>query len=324
MMLQKLEYSKNNEYFCTINYLNDEIMTIMKKTRLLMMLLALLLTASSNAQDSYREAVKDYWSFTVKDQMTNQMDSALKSSNSLWFESADLDLDQLTDRYLDERLMDYMTDFILPKIKELGVSEAALRENMALRSSPAGMTYAEHYQRLSEVLKGEIVSIMRQDSLKIMNGDTSNPVQIKAGIDAGYVEKFKEILDDEMINSLMGSFDQYANVAAMIMKDNPEELSKIQNMLTSMKVWMTANAQAIVINNAYGIITEEDLDFAAKLKALDTYKLMSLLPIMGGDMMSMGYGIIMDYIKWMEDHGVVANEFPKKVFNEMLKKGNGN
>ena len=39
MMLQKLEYSKNNEYFCTINYLNDEIMTIMKKTRLLMMLL---------------------------------------------------------------------------------------------------------------------------------------------------------------------------------------------------------------------------------------------------------------------------------------------
>ena len=288
------------------------------------MLLALLVAVSSYAQDSYHQAVKEFWSLSLKDYMTIRMDSVLKSSNSLWFESGDQDLDQLTDRYLDERLMDYMTDLILPKIKELGVTEAALRENVALRSSPAGMTYAEHYQRLSEVLKGEIVSIMRQDSLKIMNGDTSNPVQIKAGIDAGYVEKYKKILDDDMINLGMGSIDQYANLAAMIIKDNPDELSKIQNMLTSMKAWMTANVPAITINSAYGIITEEDLDFVAKLKTLDTYKLTGLIPVNGVDMMSMGYGIIMDYIKWMEDHGVVANEFPKKVFNEMLKRGNGN
>ena len=323
-MPQKLEYSKNNDYFCPIDQINNEIMTILKKTRLLMMLLALLIAAGSYAQDSYHQAVKEFWSLSLKDYMTIQMDSVLKSSNSLWFESGDQDLDQLTDRYLDERLMDYMTDLILPKIKELGVTEAALRENVALRSSPAGMTYAEHYQRLSEVLKGEIVSIMRQDSLKIMNGDTSNPVQIKAGIDAGYVEKYKKILDDDMINLGMGSIDQYANLAAMIIKDNPDELSKIQNMLTSMKAWMTANVPAITINSAYGIITEEDLDFVAKLKTLDTYKLTGLIPMNGFDMMSMGYGIIMDYIKWMEDHGVVANEFPKKVFNEMLKRGNGN
>ena len=299
-------------------------MTILKKTRLLMMLLALLVAVSSYAQDSYHQAVKEFWSLSLKDYMTIRMDSVLKSSNSLWFESGDQDLEQLTDRYLDERLMDYMTDLILPKIKELGVTEAALRENVALRSSPAGMTCAEHYQRLSEVLKGEIVSIMRQDSLKILNGDTSNPVQIKAGIDAGYVEKYKKILDDDIVNLGMGSIDQYANLAAMIIKDNPDELSKIQNMLTSMKAWMTANAQAIVINNAYGIITEEDLDFVAKLKTLDTYKLTGLIPMNGVDMMSVGYGVIMDYIKWMEDHGVVANEFPKKVFNEMLKRGNGN
>ena len=296
----------------------------MKKARLLVALVLMLIAASSYAQDSYREAVKDYWSFTVKDQMANQMDSVLKSSNSFWFESGDLDLNQLTDRYLDERLMDCMTDFILPKIKELGVTEAALRENVALRSSPAGMTYTEHLQQLTEILKGEIISIMAQDSLKILNGDTSNPVQIKEGIDAGYLEKYKKILDDDMVNLGMSSIDHYANLAAMIIKDNPDELSNIQNVLTSLKAWMTANIPAITINNAYGIITEEDLDFVAKLKALDTYKMTGLIPMNSVDMMSMGNGIIMDYIKWMEDHGAVANEFMKDVFHEMLKKENGN
>ena len=281
----------------------------MKKLRFLFALMLMLVAANGYAQDSYREAVKDYCSLSVEDYMKIKMDSVLKSSNSFWFESGYLDLDQLTDRYLDERLMDYLTDFILPKIKELGVSESALRENLELRSSPAGRTYAEHMQQLTEALKGEMASIMRQDSLKIMNGDTSNPVQIKAEIDAVYVEKFKKFMDDDMANTVTVYFDQYANLAAMIVKDNPDELTKIQNMLTSLKAWMIANIPAITINNAYGIITEEDLDFVAELKALGTYKLMSLLSLNGGDMMSMGNGIVKDYIKWMEDHGAVTNEF---------------
>lgn len=296
----------------------------MKKAKLLITLLTLLVAASADAQDSYREAVKDFWSLSVQDYMKNQMDTIFKSSNSFWFEGGDLDLDQLTDRYLEERFMDYMTDFILPKVKELGISEEALRENVALRSSPAGKTYEEHMQQLTKVLKGEMASLMLQDSLKIMNGDTSNPVQIKAGIDAGYVEKYKKIMDDDMVNLLMGSFDQYANLAKMIIKDNPDELTKIQNMLATLKAWMTANMPAITINNAYGIITEEDLDYVAKLKALGTYKLMDLIPMIGNDMMSLGSGMIMDYIEWMEHHGAVAQEYMKEDFLEMFKKGAGN
>lgn len=289
--------------------------------------MALLVAFSSYAQDSYREAVKDYCSLSVKDQiaqLTNRMDISFKSCNEYWFERGDLDLNQLTDRYLDERFMDYMTDFILPKMKELCVSEADLRENIALRSSPAGKTYTEHLQELSGVLKGEMISIMMEDSLKIVNGDTSNPVQIDAGIDAAYVEKYKKIMDDDMVNIVTAGFDQYANIAEMIINDNPDELTKIQNTLTSLKAWMIANAPAIVINNAYGIITEEDLDFVAELKALGTHKLMLLLPLTTVDMTPMGNGIIMDYIKWMEDHGAVANDFVKETLYEMIKQERGN
>lgn len=300
---------------------------MMKKARLLIALVVLLVATSAVAQDSYREAVKDYWSLSVKDQitqLTTRMDINFKSSNEYWFESGDLDLDQLTDRYIDERLMDYMTDFILPKIKELGVSEADLRENIALRSSPAGETYTEHLQELSGVLKGEMFSIMMEDSLEIINGDTSNPVQINAGIDAAYVEKYKKIMDDDMDKIVMAAFDQYANIAEMIINDNPDELEKIQNILTKLKAWMTANAPAILINNAYGIITEEDLDFVAELKALGTHKLMLLLPLNTVDLTSMGNGILMDYIKWMEDHGAVANELMKETLHEMIKQERGN
>lgn len=299
----------------------------MKKSRLLIVLLVMLVTASSYAQDSYRQAVKDFWSHYAKDYV-NQIDtvfkSSFKSSNEFWFESGDLDLDQLADRYLDERFMDYMTDFILPKVKELGVSEAALRENVALSSSPAGKTYSEHMKQLTEVLKEEMISIMIQDSLKVIKGDTSDPVQIKAGIDAGYVEKYKSIMDDDMVNYMQGMFDQYANLATMILKDMPDELAKVQNNLLGLKAWMTANMPTITINNAYGIITEDDLDFVAKLKALGTNKLMSLLPMNGGDMMSMGNGIILDYLEWMEDHGAVLKEYVKEDFLEMLKKNQGN
>ena len=92
----------------------------MKKTRFLIALLVMLVAASSYAQDSYRQAVKDFWTYYAKDYV-NQIDtvfkSSFKSSNDFWFESGDLDLDQLADRYLEERFMDYMTDFILPKVK---------------------------------------------------------------------------------------------------------------------------------------------------------------------------------------------------------------
>ena len=296
----------------------------MKKSRLLVAMLVMLVAASSYAQDSYREAVKEYWAIYDKDYV-NLMDSVFKSSNTFWFESGDQDLDQLTDRYLKERLIDYMADnFFIPKMKELGVSEAALRENAALVSTPAGKTYKEHMQQLSKVLKSELISMMEQDSLKVINGDTSDPIQIKAGIDAGYAAKFKEIMYDDIVNTTQVVFNQYANVAKMILKDNPDEMAKIQDKLAAPKAWIAANLPAIMVNCAHGIITEDDLDFAAKMRGLDTHKLLGLLPMNTVDMMSVGYSIMGDYIEWMENHGAVMKEGMKEIILEIIKKMRGN
>ena len=290
-------------------------------SRLLVTLLVAMIAVSGYAQDSYREAVKEYG--VIFNDNVNRMDSIFKLISTDLFESGDVD--QLTERYVEERFMDYVADFMIPKMKEIGVSEAAIREHVALMSSPAGKTYKEHMQQLSKTLMSELFPIMDQDSLKVMNGDTSDPIQIKAGIDAGYVEKFKEIMYDDMVNSIQAVVNQITNIATMIFNGSkPDELANIQNRLVGPKAWIAANLPAIAVNCAYGIISEDDLDVAAKLKALDTHKMQSLLPIGNVDIMSMGNGMMVDYIEWMENHGAVTKEYAKKMILEMINKKRSN
>ena len=283
----------------------------MKRSRLLIAVLVMLVAASGYAQDSYREAVKEYLAISSQgalDANLNRIDSIYKEHNIFWFESGDVDLNQLTERYFKEGFMDYMTDFMCAKIKELGVTEAGLREFMSLMSTPEGQTYKEHMAQWIEAIKCDTTALNGLDIPKIMAGEDPDPIQVKAGIDPGYVEKYKKVLGADLTNYMQGIMDQYINLFAMIFKEMPDEMKDAQNELDRVKNWMVANVQTIALNNAYGIFTEDDLDFAAKMQTLDTHKLIGLLPMNPGDMMSMGQRIMKNYFEWMEDHGAVVKE----------------
>ena len=295
----------------------------MKKTRLLIALLVMLVAASGYAQDSYREAVKEYMAVNSKEALNNywnRMDSVLKANNTYWFESGDVDLNQLTERYFKEGIMDYMTDFMCAKTKELGVTEAGLREYISLMSTPEGQTYKEHMAQWVEAIKRDTTVLNGQDSLdslKIMAGEYPDPIQVKAGIDPGYVEKYNKVLEADLVKQyLQGYFDQYFNIFTMIFREMPDEMKDMQKRFDGMKNWMTANIPTIALNNAYGIFTEDDLDFVAKTQTLDTRKLIGLLPMNPGDMMSMGIGVMKDYIEWMDDHGAVMKEGMKEFLQD--------
>ena len=255
------------------------------------------------------------------------MDSVLKANNTYWFESGDVDLNQLTERYFKEGIMDYMTDFMCAKTKELGVTEAGLREYISLMSTPEGQTYKEHMAQWVEAIKRDTTVLNGQDSLdslKIMAGEYPDPIQVKAGIDPGYVEKYNKVLGADMAKYTQGLFDQYFNIFTMMfegmsdeMKDAmSDEMKDMQKRFDGMKNWMTANIPTIALNNAYGIFTEDDLDFVAKTQTLDTRKLIGLLPMNPGDMMSMGIGVMKDYIEWMDDHGAVMKEGMKEFLQD--------
>ena len=285
----------------------------MKKTRLFVALLVMLVAASGYAQDSYRQAVKDYmaiYSQKAMESYLNQMDSTFKSHNTYYFESGDVDLNQLTERYFKEGFMDYMTDFMCAKSKELGVTEAGLRELISLMSTPEGQTYNEHSAQWFEAIKRDTTVFDGLDTLKIMAGEDPDPIQIKAGIDPGYVEKYNKVLEADLVKQyLQGYFDQYFNIFTMIFREMPDEMKDVQNKLDRVKNWMIANLPTMALNNAYGIITEDDLDFLAKLQTLDaTHQLLGLLPMNPGDLMTIGQGAMKNYIEWMENHGAVVKE----------------
>ena len=285
----------------------------MKKTRLFVALLVMLVAASGYAQDSYRQAVKDYmaiYSQKAMESYLNQMDSTFKSHNTYYFESGDVDLNQLTERYFKEGFMDYMTDFMCAKSKELGVTEAGLRELISLMSTPEGQTYNEHSAQWFEAIKHDTTVFDGLDTLKIMAGEDPDPIQIKAGIDPGYVEKYNKVLEADLVKQyLQGYFDQYFNIFTMIFREMPDEMKDVQNKLDRVKNWMIANLPTMALNNAYGIITEDDLDFLAKLQTLDaTHQLLGLLPMNPGDLMTIGQGAMKNYIEWMENHGAVVKE----------------
>lgn len=302
----------------------------MNKTRLLIALLVMLVAASGYAQDSYRQAVKNYMAVNSQEALNNywnRMDSVFKADNTYWFESGDVDLNQLTERYFKEGIMDYMTDFMCAKTKELGVTEAGLREYISLISTPEGQTYKEHMAQWVEAIKRDTTVLNGQDSLdslKIMAGEYPDPIQVKAGIDPAYVEKYNKVLGADMAKYTQGMFDQYFNFFTMMfegmsdeMKDAmSDEMKDMQKRFDGMKNWMTANIPTIALNNAYGIFTEDDLDFVAKTQTLDTRKLIGLLPMNPGDMMSMGIGVMKDYIEWMDDHGAVMKEGMKEFLQD--------
>ena len=302
----------------------------MKKSRLLIAVLAMLVAASGFAQDSYREAVKEYMAMSSQvdwNNYWNSLDSVLKADNTLWFESGNVDLNQLTERYFKEGVMDYMTDFMCAKIKDLGVTEAGLREYMSLMSTPEGQTYKEHMAQWVEAIKRDTTAfngLDSLDSLKIMAGEYPDPIQVKAGIDPGYVEKYNKVMGADMAKYMQDLFDQYFNFFTMMfggmsdeMSDEmKDEMKDMQKRFDGMKNWMTANIPTIALNNAYGIFTEDDLDFVAKTQTLETRKLINLLPMNPGDMMSMGIGVMKDYIEWMDDHGAVMKEGMKEFLQD--------
>ena len=230
----------------------------MKKSRLLIAVLVMLVAASGYAQDSFREAVKEYMAVTSQealDNYWNTMDSVLKADNTLWFESGNVDLNQLTERYFKEGVMDYMTDFLCAKIKELGVTEAGLREYMSLMSTPEGQTYNEHMAQWVEAIKRDTTAfngLDSLDSLKIMAGEYPDPIQVKAGIDPGYVEKYNKVMGADMAKYMQGLFDQYFNFFTMMfggmsdeMSDEmKDEMKDMQKRFDGMKNWMTAEGYA--------------------------------------------------------------------------------
>lgn len=303
----------------------------MKKTRLLIALLVMLVAASGFAQDSYREAVKDYLKAT--DQFEKNKSTILTMS-MLYESDGQVDVNQLTNRYLDEQYENDMIDKFVDEIKLRNMTEADLKAVASLLSTPEGKIFIAHNQKWAEAISANMISPfmamygtlkLKQEKLRAYEDGECDlddsmgvlellgpPIQPNADIDAAYAAKFNDVFSglDAFAGSLMDA------ITKGITEDTTTHQTEEERV--AIKDYMDKSMRALMLNSAYGTLTLEDLDFAAKLNANESYKKLNDFSKFNdllnnpAELEELKKGNIMvKYSNWMEEHGAKVTEDPE-------------
>ncbi len=273
----------------------------MRKTRLLIALLVMLVAASAHAQDSYREAVKQYLNVDV---MFERSKAIIPFFKTMFVNDGKVNLDQLSERYLKEHLADDYTELLIPILQAQNITEADLQEVYSLLSTPQGKTYAAHKAEWDSELDSEITSLMLGAVFNMESAEGElelEPVQPDADIDAAFAAKMSKLLDDMSL------------VSTMIKKlEEPSSDGSEDEMDPNMIDWYRDNLPAIAVNTAYGILTDEDLDFGQMLLAKESYrKFMDLSN--NNAVEKIAATLFSNYIDWMQAQGAAPQESPAAV-----------
>lgn len=265
----------------------------MKKSRLLIALLVMLVAASGYAQDSYREAVKQYLLYLGPD---NQMKTALCEMKDAFFvPSGNVDLDLLTERYIKEVMIDQMTDMTETMMKERNVTEVDLRTVNAMVAPPEFQTFLSHQNEWDEK-----ITLISDESISLLkDGGEPEDVQVNPDIDPDYAAKFQKMWKESGI--LEKSLGLYDRISLGEMTEEMAQLGKY-------KTWLADNLGTIALNAAYGTLTLEDFDLGMKLYTNESYRRvtdtsdMNVFSVIGP-----AAELIMNYLDWMESHGAQPN-----------------
>ena len=258
----------------------------MKKTRLLIAVLVMLVAGSGYAQNSYREALKQYMLYFGQ---YDKMKTALHDINESFFVKSDnVDLEVLTERYFEEVFIDQIVDMSEPMMKERNVTEADMRTIIAMVASPEFQTFLAHENEWNEKLTKYISQLAEGDGLQ--------NVQVNPDIDADYVAQFQKMWKESGIEAKsMGLFE------GLPLKEMAD--------FGKYKTWFTDNFSTIALNAAYGSLTLSDLDLGMKLYTNESYrKVTDTSGINLFSLMGASTDMIIKYLDWMESQGAQPSD----------------
>ena len=302
----------------------------MKKLRLLFTLMLMLVTASAMAQDSYREAVKDY--MTALDQF-DEYKSKMSTISMLFQRDGQVDIDQLTNRYFEEQLKNELIDYSVSRMVSSGITEADLKEMVSLLTTPQGKSYKTHtkdmatefgkfmykpFLLLMEKYGKSTDEMVPYEPIELWPGFSKGaPVQRKAEIDDSYAAKFNSVIMESVIGKSM--MDEMRKR----MDESPDasqyaDIEEYQKSYKDGTDRFINSVPTIMLNCAYGILTHEDLDYAAKLLSNNTYcKFVNnnYFEIYYGEGQNMGQNMFLNYLQWMKENGAKVTEDPEVLMN---------
>ena len=277
----------------------------MKKTRLLIALLVMLVAASGYAQDTYREAVKQYLNVDEKFERSKAIIPFFKM---MFVSDGKVNLDQLNERYLTEQLADDYAESLIPTLQAQNITEADLQEVYSLLSTPQGQTFAAHKAEWENECDSEIMNLMLEAVLDMEpEGEFElEPIQPDADINATYAAKMSKLLDDMSV------------VSTMIKQlEEPSSDGSEDEMDPKMIDWFKENMPVIALNTAYGILTDKDLDFGQMLFTKESYRKFVDFSN-NNDYESNVATLFTKYMDWMKAQGATVKEDPDTV-RDVLK-----
>ena len=261
----------------------------MKKTRLLIALLVMLVAGSAHAQDSYREAVKQFLNVDV---MFERSKAIIPFFKTMFVNDGKVNLDQLSERYLKEHLADDYTELLIPILQAQNITEADLQEVYSLLSTPQGKTYA------ADEAERKVYASCSADKAAL-KGKEQIPYP-------GWEEERLGIMESIQ----QAKFEQNTTLMKKLAEpssDDPED--EVDPEIID---WFRDNLPAIAVNTAYGILTDEDLDFGQMLFAKESYrKFMDLSN--SNAVEKIAATLFSNYIDWMQAQGAAPQESPAAV-----------
>ena len=268
----------------------------MKKVLFTLVLLAT--TFVAQAQNNYHDALKAYMKACPSAfvGMDEKMGEALKLVNEqLITDYNGMTSEQLVNKYLKEQFFDDMIDKALIPVVEKNATIAEINELTAAMSTPAGRTFQEHQKQMNS--QNKVIEELCMDVMQdIIEGKNPKPVAVKSGIPQSYVNLYNQYFKVSGLQSMVG---QMANMFGD-KKDTPE--------VKKFTKFMEDNVQTIYLNQSYGIMTTDDLKFGTKLCQTEAWKhMMKSSTDMMQDPQSLGMGIVMAYISWLQEQGVKLN-----------------
>lgn len=266
----------------------------MKRTIMtIMMLMMLGISMMGQEKAEYKKALKNYFDATpavTSGFKSSQMKDVYKALNQNLMTNYDENKsNSLVDKYFTEQMMDDFVEMFYSLYKSAGITVEDLNTLTTTALTPEGKTYQEHLLQMNESSMSTFQSFGMLAAQSKFSAKDLEDLTVESNIPADYLEKFDK-------------FYVASNLAAGVEGSMTTLKQQIGNDIVE---YMKRNTKTLYINEAYGLLTMDDLDFGIKMGEMPAYKKQSkLMENMGELIQSVGMSIVTSYVAWAKGQGV--------------------
>ena len=165
-------------------------------------------------------------------------------------------------------------------------------------------------QNMPQIMTKELLPMFTDETVKekIKNGILDLPaVKQDEKIPQQYADDFYKYVVSGIITD---NYIEQIGQAAISSQNSDQATASVQMQMIE---WLKQNLKVIMLNSCYGIVSQEDLNFAAQLNPLATKASLGVTNALGklqdpNELQSLSIVLVNKYVTWLEREGVEIKE----------------